>query len=143
MPGRKLASRTQASRKRTIRLPSGANFRSTGRASPLAKVSTPRVDLRDPAKRYHIYTVTDLQKLTPDFDYSVFFKDVGVRPFDTLNVGTPDFFKGLNDLIASQPVDAWKSYMRWPRSVTLAPIGMPVRRRNCAIERLARVTMGR
>ena len=35
------------------------------------------------------------------------------RPFDTLNVATPDFFKALNELIASQPVDAWKSYLRW------------------------------
>jgi putative endopeptidase len=79
----------------------------------LAKVSTPRVDLRDPAKRYHIYTVADFQKLTPGFDFSVYFKDIDVRSFDTLNVATPDFFKGLNEQIASQPVAAWKSYLRW------------------------------
>jgi len=79
----------------------------------LAKVSTPRVDLRDPAKRYHIYTVSDFQKLAPDFDFPVYFKDIRVGHFDTLNVGTPDFFKGLNELIGSQPVDAWKSYLRW------------------------------
>jgi len=36
----------------------------------LAKASTSRTDLRDPANRYHIYTVADFQKLTPDFDYS-------------------------------------------------------------------------
>jgi putative endopeptidase len=79
----------------------------------MAKSSTPRVELRDPDKRYHIYTVADFQKLTPDLDYSVYFKDINVGHFDTLNVATPDFFKGLNDLIASQPVDAWKSYFRW------------------------------
>ena len=79
----------------------------------LAKSSTPRVELRDPAKRYHIYAVADLQKLTPDFDFNAYFKDINVRPFQTLNVATPDFFKGLNDLIASEPVDAWKSYLRW------------------------------
>ena len=32
--------------------------------------------------------------------------------------------------------------MRSPRSVTLAPIGLPVRSRNWAIERRARVTIG-
>ena len=79
----------------------------------LAKASTSRTELRDPEKRYHIYTVADFQKLAPDFDFAVYFKDVKVRPFDTLNVSTPNFFKGLNDLIASQPVDAWKSYFRW------------------------------
>jgi putative endopeptidase len=79
----------------------------------LATAATDRTEMRDPLKRYHIYTVADFQKLAPDFDFSVYFKDVKVRPFDTLNVATPDFFKGLNDLIAKEPVDAWKSYLRW------------------------------
>jgi putative endopeptidase len=79
----------------------------------LAKVSMARVDLRDPQKVYHIYTVADFQKLTPDFDFSVYYKDVKVRSFETLNVATPDFFKGLNNLIAKEPVEAWKSYFRW------------------------------
>jgi putative endopeptidase len=79
----------------------------------LAQASTSRTDMRDPANRYHVYTVADFQKLTPDFDYSVYFKDVKVRPFDTLNVATPDFFKAVNELIAKEPVDAWKSYFRW------------------------------
>lgn len=79
----------------------------------LAKASMSRVELRDPQARYHIYTVAEFQKLAPDFDFSTYFKDVQVGHFDTLNVGTPNFFKGLNELIASQPVDAWKSYFRW------------------------------
>ncbi len=79
----------------------------------LAKASTSRTELRDPEKRYHIYAVSDFQKLTPDFDFAVYFKDVKVGQFDTLNVSTPDFFKGLNELVASQPVDTWKSYFRW------------------------------
>jgi len=79
----------------------------------LAKSSMARVEMRDPEKRYHIYTVADFQKLTPDFDFAVYFKDLHVGQFDSLNVSTPDFFKGLNDLMASEPVDAWKSYLRW------------------------------
>jgi putative endopeptidase len=79
----------------------------------LAKVATSRTDLRDPANRYHIYAVEDFQKLTPDFDYSVYFKDVKIGSFTTLNVATPDFFKGLSDLIATEPIESWKSYFRW------------------------------
>jgi len=79
----------------------------------LAKASTSRVELRDPANRYHIYTVGDFQKLAPDFDFTVYFKDVKIGHFDTLNVATPDFFKAVNGLIATEPVDAWKSYLRW------------------------------
>jgi putative endopeptidase len=79
----------------------------------LAKASTSRTELRDPEKRYHIYTVADFQKLTPDFDFAVYFRDVKIGHFDTLNVSTPDFFKSLNELMASEPVEAWKSYFRW------------------------------
>src|SRR6185437_15286918 len=41
------------------------------------------------------------------------FKDINIRPFETLNVATPDFFKGLNEELSSEPIDAWKSYLRW------------------------------
>jgi putative endopeptidase len=79
----------------------------------LAKASTSRTDLRQPENHYHIYTVDGLQKLTPEFDYSVYFKAVHARPFSTLNVATPDFFKALNEEIDKEPIGAWKSYFRW------------------------------
>jgi putative endopeptidase len=69
--------------------------------------------LRQPENHYHIYTVTDFQKLAPDFDFSVYFTDVKVGHFDTLNVATPNFFKAINELTASEPIDTWKSYFRW------------------------------
>ncbi|MGA3131801.1 MAG: M13 family metallopeptidase [Terracidiphilus sp.] len=79
----------------------------------LAKASMARVDRRDPEKIYHIYTVDDFEKLTPEFDWKVYFGSVGIGHFDTLNVAVPDFFKGLNALLGSEPVAAWKSYLRW------------------------------
>jgi putative endopeptidase len=79
----------------------------------LAQASLSRTDLRDPEKRYHIYTVVDLNKLAPAFGWDSFFKQIGIAHFDTLNVGTPDFFKALSGLIASEPVSSWKSYLRW------------------------------
>ena len=35
----------------------------------LAKGSMPRVDLRDPDKRYHLLPVSELNTLAPDFDW--------------------------------------------------------------------------
>jgi putative endopeptidase len=87
----------------------------------LAKASTSRTELRQPENRYHIYTLADFEKLAPDFDFTVYFKDVKVGTFDTLNVATPNFFKEVNELIASEPVDAWKSYLRWHVLHTFAP----------------------
>jgi putative endopeptidase len=79
----------------------------------LAKASTSRTDLRQPENTYHIYAVADFEKLAPDFDFPVYFKDVKVGSFASLNVTTPNFFKAVNDLLASESVDAWKSYFRW------------------------------
>ena len=79
----------------------------------LAKASMSRTEMRTPENVYHIYTVADFQKLAPDFDFNAYFKDVKVGHFNSLNVATPDFFKTLNELVASEPVDAWKSYLRW------------------------------
>ena len=79
----------------------------------LAKGSTSRTELRDPANRYHIFTVAELAKLTPDFEWPTYWKDIEIGHFDTLNVATPNFFKALNELIASEPSEAWKSYLRW------------------------------
>lgn len=79
----------------------------------LAKASTSRTELRQPENRYHIYTLADFQKLAPEFDFATYFKDVKVGEFQSLNVATPDFFKALSGLAASEPADTWKSYLRW------------------------------
>jgi len=79
----------------------------------MAKASMARVDRRDPEKVYHVYTVDDFQKLTPQFDWKPYFTTIGIGPFDSLNVVAPDFFKELNALLSSEPLDAWKSYLRW------------------------------
>ncbi len=79
----------------------------------MAKAFLSRTELRNPASHYHIYTVANFQGLTPEFDWETYFHRSGIRPFDTLNVATPDYFKALNGLLQSQPLAAWKSYLRW------------------------------
>ena len=79
----------------------------------MAKASMSRTELRDPTKQYHIMTVAQLDQLAPSFGWTTYFRQSGIRPFDTLNVGTPDFFKALNLSITSEPLDSWKSYLRW------------------------------
>jgi len=79
----------------------------------LAKGSMSRVELRQPENRYHIKTTKELEELSPDFDWPVYWSAIKIGHFDTLNVATPDFFKTVNQLIETEPVDAWKSYFRW------------------------------
>jgi putative endopeptidase len=79
----------------------------------LAQGSLSRTVLRDPAKRYHIMTLAELARLTPDFDWPAYFNGIGMRPFEMLNVMSPGFFTTMNAQIATQSMDAWKSYLRW------------------------------
>jgi putative endopeptidase len=79
----------------------------------LAKGSMTRTEMRTPENVYHIMPVAELESLTPSFDWTVYWKDIGIGHFDTLNVATPGFFKTLNSLISTEPADAWKAYFRW------------------------------
>jgi putative endopeptidase len=87
----------------------------------LAKGATDRVELRDPAKRYHMMTVAELQALSPDYNWQSYVKGVGIGEFKTLNVATPDFFKAMNDEINSAGLDSIKSYLRWHALRSAAP----------------------
>ncbi|MDE1175984.1 MAG: M13 family metallopeptidase [Edaphobacter sp.] len=79
----------------------------------LAQGSMSRVDRRVPANVYHIMTIAELQSLTPDFDWTVYLSAKKQGSLQTLNVATPDFFKTMNQQIATADLDALKSYMRW------------------------------
>ncbi len=79
----------------------------------LAKGSIDRVELRDPAKRYHIMTMAELQALSPDYDWDAYLKGIKIGEFKTLNVATPTFFTAMNAEIDSASLDSLKSYLRW------------------------------
>ncbi len=78
----------------------------------LAKGSTPRVELREPANVYHVMTLAQLEALTPDYQWGAYFSGVK-RPLTQLNVATPNFFKAMDAQIASASVADLKSYLRW------------------------------
>jgi putative endopeptidase len=79
----------------------------------LAQATTSRAESADPEKRYHVLTLADLDKLAPEFGFSVYFSHVTTLRIKTLNVVNPDFLKTANKLIVSLPIDSWRSYFRW------------------------------
>ena len=85
----------------------------------LAKASTDRVALRDPNARYHRMPVDSLSKLAPGFDWKNYMKDRDVY-VPTLNVGMPEFFKGLNEVIAGATIDDLRTYLTWHVAHTFA-----------------------
>jgi endothelin-converting enzyme/putative endopeptidase len=79
----------------------------------LAKVSMDITSQRDPKNIYHPMPVTQLETLAPVIAWPRFFELTGEAGISDLNVGNPDFFKGLNALIESTDLETIKTYLRW------------------------------
>lgn len=79
----------------------------------LADASMKNTDLRDPNKTYHRMQMTDLEAMTPDFNWESYFKAVGRPELKQINVGQPDFFKALDSQLTATPLADWKTYYRW------------------------------
>jgi putative endopeptidase len=88
----------------------------------LAKGSMSRLDMRDPAKRYHILTVAQVQDLSPDFNWHQYLAGVNMSSVPTLNVSSPGYVKTVNEVIESQELPAIKSYLRWHALHGAAPM---------------------
>jgi putative endopeptidase len=79
----------------------------------LAKGSMSRVDLRDPAKRYHIMTIAEVEGLSPEYHWKQYLDGLGLGEAKTLNVVSPGYVKTVNAEIETESLSALKSYLRW------------------------------
>ena len=81
----------------------------------LAKASKTPVELRSPEENYHKMPIADLEKQAVGFDWTTYFDALGLSKEQVaqIDVKQPEFFKRVGELIASTPLDTWKSYFRW------------------------------
>ncbi|HUK47007.1 MAG TPA: M13 family metallopeptidase [Terriglobales bacterium] len=79
----------------------------------LAKDAMDRTARRNPATRDHKMTREEVYSLAPNFYFARYFSDIKAPNFPDLNVSNPDFFKQVNALLDSEPLDAWKTYVTW------------------------------
>ncbi|MBW0163846.1 MAG: M13 family metallopeptidase [Sediminibacterium sp. Gen4] len=70
------------------------------------------VELRDPIKNYNKMSVTDLQKMSPNINWSNSLQQMGIQT-DSVNVAQPAYYKTLSALLASQSIDVWKSKVKF------------------------------
>jgi endothelin-converting enzyme/putative endopeptidase len=87
----------------------------------MAKASLSRVDRRDPHKLVHKMKLAELNLLAPNFDWAAYYREMQYPTFAILNVDAPDFIKELNSLLSSEPVDNWKTYLRFHVADTASP----------------------
>ena len=79
----------------------------------LASASLTRVQRRDPHNLFHKMDRTQLQALTPDFDWNVYLKDVNLAAVGTFNVTEPKFYQAVNEQIRNNSLADLKAYLRW------------------------------
>jgi putative endopeptidase len=87
----------------------------------LAQGSMSRTEMRDPANRYHILTVDQLQAISPDYDWKQMLAGQGLGAVPTLNVSSPGFVKAVDAVIQAESLDALKHYLRWRTLHSAAP----------------------
>lgn len=79
----------------------------------LAKASLAQTEMRNPDTRYNKITMKAAQELTPNLSWAVYMAERGVTPEANINLAQPNFFKEVNAMLTSVPVNDWKVYLRW------------------------------
>ena len=79
----------------------------------LAEPRLDKVERRDARKTYNPMTVAELQKITPAMQWNSYFEGIGAKDLDTIIVSQPEYMKALQDLLAENSVEDWKTYLKW------------------------------
>lgn len=78
----------------------------------IAQSHRTQVELRDPQKNYNKISVADLDKSQPNIGWKNLFNALN-KQVDSVNVSQPGYFTALNSLLASKPIDTWKTKLKF------------------------------
>ncbi|HET6433197.1 M13 family metallopeptidase [Dyella sp.] len=103
-----------------------AVFRQTGSKDPaaeagavldletkIAKAQTSLVDSQDVHKANNLWSTADFAKKAPGIDWSAYFDAAGLADLKQVDVWQPEAVAGLSKLVASEPLSAWKTLLRF------------------------------
>jgi putative endopeptidase len=78
----------------------------------MAQAQMDNITRRDPNKINNRFTLAQLAALTPNFDWNSYFQTIGAPAVPLYEVTAPDYLRGLNQLLVSEDLAAWKIYLR-------------------------------
>lgn len=87
----------------------------------LAKASRSRVALRDPNANYNRFAVADFVRTNATSGWPRYFEGLPSKNVQEVNIGQPEFFAKIEELLPSRPLDEWKTYLRWHLLRSTAP----------------------
>jgi putative endopeptidase len=79
----------------------------------LAKAAMDIVARRDPKNQNNKMSLDQVQALTPSFNWDHYFTAMHAPASPEYLVLAPDFFRGMEQLITSEPIDHWRAYLRY------------------------------
>ena len=88
----------------------------------LAKVSRTQTELRDPEANYNKTTLAQFNANYPNVQLEKVLNAKGVKSayIQELVVGQPEFFAGVNNLVATMTPDEYRDYMEWGQIMAAA-----------------------
>jgi len=78
-----------------------------------AEAQMSRLEMRDPYATYNKLTVAELNKKTPDINWTTYLPKFKIKSQDTVLVSSPKFMVSLDGMLKSVPVEDWKTYLEW------------------------------
>ncbi|HEV2348478.1 MAG TPA: M13 family metallopeptidase [Terriglobia bacterium] len=87
----------------------------------LAKKTLTRVERRNPYNLFHKMDRAQLKALSPDFDWDQYLAEQGLSGVQVFNVTEPEFYREVNQLLQSESLEDWKTYLRWHLTSAWAP----------------------
>ena len=88
----------------------------------LAKSAMDIIARRDPKNQNHKMSLAQVQALTPSFDWRRYLAAVKAPASPEYLVLAPEFLKGMQTLIASEPVEHWQALLRYQTVRIRAPM---------------------
>jgi putative endopeptidase len=77
----------------------------------IAKISKGKIERRDPKSMYNKIDLDGIKQQMPDFDWVGFLKAVGTPDQKDIDVSSPAFFAGLDQLMQKTPANVWRDYL--------------------------------
>ena len=79
----------------------------------IAQAQTSLVDSQNVHKADNLWSMQDFAKKAPGMDWTAYFKAAGLSGLKQIDVWQPHAVTGLSRLVASQPLSAWKTLLRF------------------------------
>lgn len=81
--------------------------------SMMANYFMDKITMRDPYKTINKCTPADFQKMIPAIDFNAYTKALGLGNLNIINVGQPEYFKGLNNILMTTDMEVIRAYLAW------------------------------